>query len=150
MRNNRFMDRDPVGVEAAAERVAAAERIVVLTGAGISTDSGIPDFRGPKGIWTRNPGAEKSANIQNYLADPEVRKAAWLSRLDTPVWTAEPNRGHACIVELERRGRLHAVVTQNVDGLHQEAGHDPEKVIEVHGTVRWTRCWDCSDRRPMR
>ena len=141
---------DPAGVAAAAERVAAARRIVVLTGAGISTDSGIPDFRGPKGLWTRNPAAEKASNIQYYLSDPEVRRAAWLNRLDTPVWTAEPNRGHRCVVELERQGRLHAVVTQNVDGLHQEAGHDAERVIEVHGTVRWTRCWDCQDRRPMR
>jgi len=144
------MDRLPVGVEAAAQLVVAAERIVVLTGAGISTDSGIPDFRGPKGIWTRDPAAEKASNIENYLSDPAVRRAAWLNRLDTPVWTAEPNRGHECIVELERRGKLHAVVTQNVDGLHQQAGNDPDKVIEVHGTVRWTRCWDCSDVRPMR
>lgn len=150
MRNNHAMDRLPVGLAAAAERVAAAQRIVVLTGAGISTDSGIPDFRGPKGIWTRNPAAEKASNIEYYLADPEVRRAAWLNRLDTPVWTAEPNRGHACIVELEQRRQLHAVVTQNVDGLHQEAGNDPDRVIEVHGTVRWTRCWDCGDRRPMR
>ncbi len=140
----------PVGVRAAAERVATAERIVVLTGAGISTDSGIPDFRGPKGIWTKNPSAEKAATIQNYLADAEVRRRAWLGRLDTPVWTAAPNVGHEAIVALERARKLHALVTQNVDGLHQEAGHDPEKVIEVHGTVRYSRCWDCSDRRPMR
>lgn len=139
-----------VGLTAASERIAAAGRIVALTGAGISTDSGIPDFRGPKGVWTRNPGAEKAATIQNYLADPEVRRTVWLHRLDAPVWGAEPNLGHECIVRLERRGQLHAVVTQNVDGLHQEAGNDPEQVIEVHGTVRYTRCWDCSDRRPMR
>ena len=147
------MDRDertPVGVIAAAERVAAAERIVVLTGAGISTDSGIPDFRGPKGVWTKNPGAEKAATIQNYLADPEVRRRAWLNRLDTPVWTAEPNVGHEAVVRLERSGRLHALITQNVDGLHLLAGHDPDNVIEVHGTVRYSRCWDCGDRRPMR
>lgn len=143
------MEDLPVGLEAAAERLSGAERVVVLTGAGISTDSGIPDFRGPKGVWTRNPGAEKAATIQNYLADAAVRRAAWLNRLDTPVWTAAPNRGHRCIVELERRGQLHAVVTQNIDELHQQAGTDPDKVIEVHGTVRWTRCWDCSDRRPM-
>ncbi len=140
----------PLGSRQRPNACAAAKRIVVLTGAGISTDSGIPDFRGPKGIWTRNPAAEKASNIQYYLTDPEVRRAAWLHRLDTPVWTAEPNRGHACIVELEQRRQLHAVVTQNVDGLHQEAGNDPDRVIEVHGTVRWTRCWDCGDRRPMR
>jgi NAD-dependent deacetylase len=136
-------------IAAAAEVVGAARRVVVLTGAGISTDSGIPDFRGPNGLWTRNPAAEKASNIQHYLSDPEVRRAAWLHRLDTPVWTAEPNRGHAAIVELERRGRLYALVTQNIDELHQRAGNDPELVIEVHGTVRWTRCWECSDRRPM-
>lgn len=140
----------PDGVRTAADRVASAARIVVLTGAGISTDSGIPDFRGPKGIWTKNPSAEKSATIQNYLADAEVRRRAWLSRLDTPVWTAEPNVGHEAIVALERARKLHALVTQNVDGLHQEAGHDPDNVIEVHGTVRYSRCWECSDRRPMR
>jgi NAD-dependent deacetylase len=143
------MEQRPVDVESAAARVRIAERIVVLTGAGISTDSGIPDFRGPKGIWTKNPAAEKAATIQNYLADVEVRRRAWLNRLDTPVWTAEPNIGHEAIVRLERSGRLHALVTQNVDGLHQEAGHDPDNVIEVHGTVRFTRCWECSDRRPM-
>ena len=139
-----------MGLEAAAARVASAERIVVLTGAGISTDSGIPDFRGPKGVWTKNPEAEKAATIQHYLADPEVRRRAWLGRLDTPVWTAEPNLGHECVATLERQGRLHALVTQNVDGLHQEAGNDPETVIEVHGTVRYSRCWGCGDRRPMR
>ena len=144
------MEERPVGWESARQRVAAAERIVVLTGAGISTDSGIPDFRGPKGIWTKNPAAEKAATIQNYLADPEVRRRAWLGRLDTPVWTAEPNVGHDAIATLERAGKLLAVVTQNVDGLHQAAGHDPDNVIEVHGTVRYSRCWECGDRRPMR
>lgn len=140
----------PVGIGAAAEAVSAGERVVALTGAGISTDSGIPDFRGPKGVWTKNPAAEKASNIENYLADPEVRAAAWLARLDTPVWTAEPNVGHECVYDLERQGRLHAVITQNIDGLHQAAGHDHDRVIEVHGTVRYTRCWDCNDRRPMR
>ena len=137
-------------VERATTAVRAAQRIVVLTGAGISTDSGIPDFRGPKGIWTRNPAAEKAATIQNYLADPEIRRTAWLNRLDAPVWTAEPNSGHAAIYELDRQRRLHALITQNVDGLHQAAGHDPERVIEVHGTARFARCWDCGDRRSMR
>ena len=137
-------------VEDAARAIADAERIVVLTGAGISTDSGIPDFRGPKGIWTKNPAAEKASHISHYLDDAEVRRAAWLNRLDAPVWGAEPNLGHQCVYDLERQGKLHAVVTQNVDGLHQDAGHDPENVIEVHGTVRFTRCWICGDRRPMR
>jgi NAD-dependent deacetylase len=136
-------------VSAAGDVVRGAERIVVLTGAGISTDSGIPDFRGPNGLWTKNPAAEKASDIRFYLGDPEVRVAAWQNRLHTPAWTAEPNRGHAAIVELEHRGQLHAVVTQNIDGLHQKAGNDPERVIEVHGTVWFTRCWECHDRRPM-
>ncbi len=139
----------PLGTEAASELISAAERIVVLTGAGISTDSGIPDFRGPNGVWTKNPAAEKASNLQNYLADPELRKVAWQNRLTTPAWTAEPNQGHAAIVELERRGQLHALVTQNIDGLHQKAGNDPGKVVEVHGTVWFTRCWGCNDQRPM-
>ncbi len=126
-----------------------AERITVLTGAGISTDSGIPDFRGPQGVWTKNPGAEKTATLQHYLADRDVRRQAWQNRLTTPAWTAEPNRGHLAIVELQRRGKLHAVVTQNIDGLHQKAGTDVELVVEVHGTIWWSRCWDCQDRRPM-
>ena len=142
------MSTDPL--EAARAVLANAERVVVLTGAGISTDSGIPDFRGPNGLWTKNPAAEKASDIRYYLSDPDVRRAAWQNRLGTPAWTAEPNRGHAAIVELERRGRLHGLVTQNIDGLHQKAGNDPSKVIEVHGTVWFTRCWDCEDRRPMR
>jgi NAD-dependent deacetylase len=132
-----------------AEWLGDAERVVVLTGAGISTDSGIPDFRGPQGVWTKNPAAEKASDIRFYLADPEVRRAAWQNRLHSPAWTAEPNAGHRAIVELERAGRLLSVVTQNVDELHQRAGNDPSLVVEVHGTMRWTRCWSCDDRRPM-
>ncbi|MEP6298687.1 MAG: Sir2 family NAD-dependent protein deacetylase, partial [Ilumatobacter sp.] len=133
----------------AAEVVGAARRVVVFTGAGISTESGIPDFRGPNGVWTKNPAAEKASNITHYLNEPEVRVAAWQNRLATPAWTAEPNSGHRALVTLERQGRLHGLVTQNIDGLHQKAGNDPAKVIEVHGTVWFTRCWDCDDRRPM-
>jgi NAD-dependent deacetylase len=123
--------------------VAAAERIVVLTGAGISTDSGIPDFRGPNGVWTKNPAAEKTATLQNYLADPDVRRLSWQNRLTSPAWRAQPNAGHRAIVELERQGKLLAVVTQNIDELHQRAGNDPALVVEVHGTMRRARCWDC-------
>jgi NAD-dependent deacetylase len=136
-------------VDAARRWVDEADRIVVLTGAGISTDSGIPDFRGPNGVWTKNPRAEKMATIQHYLADPETRRQAWRTRVDSPAWAAMPNAGHRAIVELERRGKLRAVVTQNVDGLHQMAGNDPAIVIEVHGTMWFTRCWQCQDRRPM-
>lgn len=129
--------------------IDAAERIVALTGAGISTDSGIPDFRGPQGVWTRNPGAEKLATLQNYLADPEVRKRSWRSRLDSPVWKAEPNAGHRAFVDLERRGKLDTLITQNVDGLHQAAGSSPDRVVEIHGTMREVVCLDCGERAPM-
>lgn len=129
--------------------IDAAECIVVLTGAGISTDSGIADFRGPQGVWTRNPQAEKQSTLQHYLADPEVRKAAWRARLDHSAWNARPNRGHLALVALERRGKLHALVTQNIDELHQQAGSSPELTIEVHGTMRRVMCWSCGERAPM-
>jgi NAD-dependent deacetylase len=129
--------------------VGEARRVVVLTGAGISTESGIPDFRGPQGVWTRDPEAEKLSNIHYYLADPEVRRKSWRSRLAHPAWTARPNAGHAAIVELERRGRLHALITQNIDGLHQKAGDSPERVVEVHGTVHGVVCLSCGRKGPM-
>ena len=126
-----------------------AERVVVLTGAGISTDSGIPDFRGPQGVWTKNPLAEKLSNIHYYLADPEVRKASWQNRLGSPAWQAKPNAGHRALVELERRGKLHALITQNIDELHQIAGNSPALLIEVHGSMRRFMCWGCGMRGPM-
>ena len=129
--------------------IDAARRIVVLTGAGISTESGIPDFRGPQGLWTRNPAAEKMATLQHYMADPEVRKAAWQNRLESPAWTAEPNAGHRALVALERRGTLGLLVTQNVDGLHQRAGSSPGRVVEIHGTMREVTCMACGQRAPM-
>ena len=129
--------------------VATAERVVALTGAGISTDSGIPDFRGPQGVWTKNPQAEKLSDIRYYMSDPEIRKASWQSRLTHPAWTARPNRGHAALAALEQRGKLHALVTQNIDELHQIAGNSPERVIEVHGTVRRVVCMSCGMRAPM-
>ena len=138
---------DPLaGARALVDR---AERVVVLTGAGISTDSGIPDFRGPNGVWTRNPAAEKAATIQHYLADPDVRRAAWQTRVQSPAWSAQPNAGHRAIVELERRGKLRALVTQNVDELHQRAGTSPALVVEVHGTMHRYQCWGCGDEGPM-
>jgi NAD-dependent deacetylase len=136
-------------IEQARQWIRDAAWVTVFTGAGISTDSGIPDFRGPNGLWTKNPAAEKASTLQNYLADPEVRRFAWQNRLHSPAWTAQPSSGHRAIYELERQGRLRAVVTQNIDELHQRAGHRPENVLEVHGTMRWTRCWTCGDRRPM-
>jgi NAD-dependent deacetylase len=137
--------------QAAAVRawIGAARRVVALTGAGISTESGIPDFRGPQGLWTKNPEAEKQATIQHYVADPEVRRRAWRSRLESPAWTAQPNAGHRALAELERRGKLDTLITQNVDGLHQAAGSSPERVVEVHGTWREVVCLDCGERAPM-
>ena len=129
--------------------ISKAQRVVVLTGAGISTDSGIPDFRGPKGVWTRNPMAEKLSNIHYYMADPEVRKASWQARLDHTTWNAKPNPGHLALAELERRGKLHALITQNIDELHQLAGNSPQKVIEVHGTMRKVVCMSCGMTAPM-
>jgi NAD-dependent deacetylase len=129
--------------------ITEARRVVVLTGAGISTDSGIPDFRGPNGVWTKNPAAERASTLSHYLADEDVRRASWQARVQSPAWDAVPNAGHLALVELERRGRLLAVVTQNIDELHQRAGHDPARVIEVHGTMRRYQCWGCGDSGPM-
>jgi NAD-dependent deacetylase len=129
--------------------IDSASRIVVLTGAGISTESGIPDFRGPNGVWTRNPAAEKLSTLQNYLADEEVRKASWRSRLDHPAFSAQPNAGHRALVDLEQRGKLHALVTQNIDGLHARAGNSTQKIVEVHGNVHAVVCFGCGWKGPM-
>ncbi len=129
--------------------VGASRRIVVLTGAGISTDSGIPDFRGPAGVWTKNPEAEKLATIQAYVADADVRRRVWRSRLAAPTWEAKPNSGHEALVALERRGILDTLVTQNIDGLHLAAGSDPARVVEIHGTMRFVVCLSCGTRTPM-
>ncbi len=147
---------EPVPASSAAPEVAAAaaivgggEKVVVLTGAGISTDSGIPDFRGPQGVWTKDPEAEKLSTLQLYMADPDIRRRAWRSRLDSPTWQARPNAGHFALVALEHAGRLDTLVTQNIDGLHQQAGHDPARVIEIHGTMREVQCMACGARSPM-
>ncbi len=121
-----------------------AERVTVLSGAGISTDSGIPDFRGPQGVWTRDPKAERMATLDHYLNDPEVRKRSWATRTSSPIWAAQPNAGHLAIASIDART---TVVTQNIDGLHQKAGST--RVIEVHGNARRTRCTACRDERPM-
>jgi NAD-dependent deacetylase len=144
------VDQALVGlVDQVREWIDRAERVVVLTGAGISTDSGIPDFRGPQGVWTRDPAAERRANLQTYMSDPEARREAWRYRLDHPARTAEPNDGHRALVTLERRGKLDTLITQNIDGLHLAAGSDPERVVEVHGNVREVVCMSCGERAPM-
>lgn len=126
-----------------------AERVVALTGAGISTDSGIPDFRGPNGVWTKDPEAEKMATIDHYVSDSEIRARAWKRRLETMSTTYEPNPGHHALVDLERQGRLDTLITQNVDGLHLAAGTSLDKLVEIHGTTREVMCLSCDDRAPI-
>ena len=137
-------------VDEVAGWIRAAERVTALTGAGISTDSGIPDFRGPNGLWTRDPEAARLVTLDAYVTDPDVRRRAWVARREHTAWTARPNAGHAALVDLETAGRLHAIVTQNIDGLHQSAGSDPARVIEVHGTIFTVVCLTCADRTTMR
>jgi NAD-dependent deacetylase len=129
--------------------LADAGSVVVLTGAGISTDSGIPDFRGPNGVWTKNPEAEKLATLSAYLADPELRRRAWRNRLESPTWSARPNVSHVALARLAASGKLHTLVTQNIDGLHQAAGTDPDLIVEIHGTMHQVMCMACDRRSPM-
>lgn len=134
-------------LQQAKDLIDQASKITVLTGAGISTDSGIPDFRGPNGIWTKNPEAEKASNIHYYMADPEIRKRNWALRSSGELWpNVAPNEGHSALVHLEKRGLLQMLVTQNVDGLHQMAGNDPKRVVEIHGTVKEAMCLECDWR----
>jgi NAD-dependent deacetylase len=139
-----------IGVlEEIASALRSARKVVGLTGAGISTESGIPDFRGPQGVWTKDPKAERLATIQAYMSDRDVRVQAWQLRLEHPAWAADPNAGHRALAELERKGRLHTLVTQNIDGLHQSAGTSPGILIEIHGTMREVVCMECGDRAEM-
>jgi len=137
---------DPV--DSARRLVVRSSRVVVLTGAGVSTGSGIPDFRGPEGVWTKDPGAERLSTLDAYLGDADVRRRAWQSRLRSPAWHAEPNPGHLALVDLERQGRLDLLVTQNIDGLHQLAGNDAARIVEIHGTMREVACMSCGARAP--
>jgi NAD-dependent deacetylase len=132
-------------IETVANWLRESGSTVVLTGAGISTESGIPDFRGPQGVWTKDPEAEKRANIQYYMANREARVAAWKSRRDSPLLDARPNAGHIALAELERKGKLHTLVTQNVDSLHVKAGTSLVRLIEIHGTVRDFKCMGCGE-----
>ncbi len=140
-----------VDQQATARRlILAASSITVLTGAGISTDSGLPDFRGPEGIWTKNPEAEKASNISNYVNEPSVRKANWALRAEGKLWAnVHPNDGHRALLPLQERGVLHTLITQNVDELHQMSGIDEFRVVEIHGTTRKAACLDCHYRTTM-
>ena len=142
-------DPQSVAIDTARAALDAAEAVVVLTGAGISTDSGIRDFRGPNGLWTKNPEAEKLATLQHYVSDPEVRKRSWQWRLESVSETFEPNVGHRALVDLERLGNLELLITQNVDGLHLVAGTSRDHLVEIHGTTRDVVCLSCDDRGPM-
>jgi NAD-dependent deacetylase len=147
------MSRAPVPLDALVATVrrwiSEARSLVALTGAGISTDSGIPDFRGPQGVWTKNPEAERTATLQHYLADSEIRKSAWRRRLHSEYLAAQPNAGHLALAALEHRGTLHTLITQNVDGLHIKAGTSPARMVEIHGHTREAVCMDCGERAPM-
>ncbi|WP_441245619.1 SIR2 family NAD-dependent protein deacylase [Kitasatospora sp. McL0602] len=123
--------------------------IAVLTGAGISTDSGISDYRGPQGLWERDPEAQKLVTYEYYVAEPEIRRRAWLMRRDAGALRAEPNSGHLALVELERSGLPVRVLTQNVDGLHQKAGLPERKVFELHGTAQQVEYLRCHARSGM-
>jgi NAD-dependent deacetylase len=136
-------------LEAIASWLRHAQAIVVLTGAGISTESGIPDFRGPQGVWTKDPSAERRATLQHYVSSADARRDAWRSRADSEMLNAEPNSGHRALAELERRAALHTLVTQNIDGLHQAAGSSAEVIIEIHGTIHEAKCLNCGWRGPM-
>jgi NAD-dependent deacetylase len=140
---------DPEHLSEVAAWLGDARSVVALTGAGISTESGIPDFRGPQGVWTRDPKAEAMSDIRFYVADPELRKRAWQGRLHHPARGAEPNAGHRALAELERLGHLTTLITQNIDGLHLAAGSSRARTIEIHGTMRDYVCLDCGNRGPM-
>ncbi|GGX63490.1 NAD-dependent protein deacetylase 2 [Streptomyces hiroshimensis] len=123
--------------------------MAILSGAGISTDSGIPDYRGPDGLWRRDPEAEKLVTYTYYMSDPEIRRRSWRMRRDGPALRARPNAAHEAVVRLEQSGVPVRVITQNVDGLHQMAGMPERKVLELHGSARAVQCTRCKVRSGM-
>ncbi len=131
-------------IERLAEMVRQARRVVVFTGAGISTESGIPDFRSPGGLWTKY----KPIEFQDFMASEEMRREAWRRKfaMDDTMKQAAPNRGHRAVAQLATRGKITHVITQNIDGLHQASGVPDEKVIELHGNTTYARCLDCHER----
>jgi NAD-dependent deacetylase len=133
-------------IEEIAGLILQSQRIVVFTGAGISTESGIPDFRGPDGLWTKVDPSDFT--YQKFVADREVRKRIW--KLNTAMGfgfgSVEPNPAHRAIAELEKLGKLDCVITQNVDGLHQKAGNSEDKVLQLHGNMQWVKCIGCGAR----
>jgi NAD-dependent deacetylase len=128
--------------------VESSTNVVVITGAGVSTASGIPDFRGPEGLWTKDPAAERLSNIDTFTSSSEVREEVWQRLLLRRAITIQPNPAHRALVAFERTGKLKALITQNIDGLHVTAGSDPDLVIEIHGHSRTTRCLRCGAETP--
>jgi len=136
------------GVSRAADLIISSRRLVVFTGAGISTESGIPDFRSPGGIWTRFDPDDFT--IEKFLATERTRKLQWQMFGEGLLSDgAEPNAAHVAIAELWRMGKLDCVITQNIDNLHQRAGVPDERVFELHGNMRWAVCLDCRKRFPF-
>jgi NAD-dependent deacetylase len=135
------MDQD---LKKLARLINAAGRIALFTGAGISTESGIPDFRSPGGIWTK----QTPIDFSDFLRSDDARRETWRRRFDIePVLRqATPNRGHRAVAELIRAGKASSVITQNIDGLHQDSGIPDERVIELHGNTTYARCLDCGTR----
>jgi NAD-dependent deacetylase len=136
-------------IEQSADLVATSARIIIFTGAGVSTESGIPDFRGPDGIWSKYD--PEDFTIDRFLSDSKVRKLHWelLAGGGLTMTRAQPNPAHYAIAELEKMGKLYGVVTQNVDGLHQKAGVSDNMVFQLHGDLSHARCLSCSTRYPM-
>ena len=135
-------------IDSASEMVVQSKKLVVFTGAGISTESGISDFRSPGGIWDRfDPG---ELNYQSFMASEAGREKYW--QFSKALWpeiaNAKPNPGHYAIAELHRLGKLDCVITQNIDSLHQKSGVPEEKVLELHGTLKWVSCLECGQRYP--
>jgi NAD-dependent deacetylase len=135
-------------IEAVADMVVESKRVVVFTGAGFSTESDVPDFRGPQGVWSKFDPSE--LNLPNFLRSEEIREKYW--QVHKMFWEtvreAKPNSGHYAVAELHNMGRLDCIITQNTDGLHQKAGVPDEKVLELHGTMHWVDCLDCQRRYP--
>lgn len=136
--------RGQQGLSALARLIDGSRRAVVFTGAGISTESGIPDFRSPGGIWTRMAPID----FESFLASETARRELWRRRFesDEVMRNAQPNRGHRAVAELVRRGTVSAVITQNIDGLHQASGLAEDRVIELHGNSTYAHCLDCAER----
>lgn len=132
-----------------AEWLVGFDHVVALTGAGISTESGIPDFRGPNGVWTKDPHAEAVSNIETYIANPATRIRSWKIERTNPMRDAQPNAGHHALAELNALGCLDFIVTQNIDGLHQKAGFPDDSIVEIHGNNRETVCTSCGERLPI-